>query len=339
MPKPVAVVFIHGLAKKPAPEKLEEIWLDGLGLDNPRPDVFAAPNPGVNLEVKGVPYRFNYYADVFYGTDYETEFGSYYEMAETKVADAEGLARIEAELTPPQPSTPREKAFLESMEAKLDVAAVPSTVTEPEPAPGEGTPIGAGGSAELEIASWLPASVKQAIIRKAAMESYYFLFNKPYTRADGTTFQVRDELRNRLLKDLAEARKAADKVVIVSHSMGTMVAYDVLRNCPDCPHVDTLITVGSPLGIQEVQDELRAADAPALDFPARALDRWVNVYDPLDPVCGADPKLSNDYAAVTGKSVVDIKESNWGSWRHTITHYFAGTQFRAQLSAALGLTK
>lgn len=337
MAKPVAVVFIHGLAKKPAPEKLEEIWLDGLRTDNPRPDVFAAPNLGVNLEDRGVPFRFNYYADVFYGTDYETDFAGYYEMAETKVADEAALQRIEHELTPPQPSTPREKAFLESMEAKLGVAAAPTVVAEP--APSEGTPIGPGGSAELEIASWLPASVKQAIIRKAAMEAYYFLFNKDYTRADGTTFKVRDELRNRLLKDIAEARKVADKVVIVSHSMGTMVAYDVLRNCPDCPHVDTLITLGSPLGIKEVQEELRAADAASVDFPAATLDRWVNVYDPLDPVCGADPRLSNDYREVSGRSVVDIKESNWGSWRHTITHYFAGTQLRAQLGSALGLSK
>ncbi|MBS1819096.1 MAG: hypothetical protein JSU08_14275 [Acidobacteria bacterium] len=337
MSKPVGVVFIHGLAKKPSPEKLEEIWLDGLGRDNPRPDCFAAPNPGVNLEVRGVPYRFNYYADVFYGTDYETEFASYYEIAETKVADEQGLKRIESELVPPTPTTPREKAFLESMEAKLDVAAVPTLAIEPEVK--GGTPIGPGGSAELEIASWLPASVKQAIIKKAAMEAFYFLFNKEYVRPDGARFQVRDELRARLLKDLAEIRKVADKVVIVSHSMGTMVAYDVLRNCPTCTHVDTLITLGSPLGIQEVQDELRAVDAKAVDFPAKTLDRWINVYDPLDPVCGADPQLANDYTPVSGRTVVDIKESNWGSWRHTITHYFSGTQLRAQLGAVLGIGK
>jgi hypothetical protein len=27
--KPYAAVFVHGLAKKPAPPKLEEIWLGG----------------------------------------------------------------------------------------------------------------------------------------------------------------------------------------------------------------------------------------------------------------------------------------------------------------------
>ena len=141
-----------------------------------------------------------------------------------------------------------------------------------------------------------------------------------------------------LLQELATAAAQAEHVVIVSHSMGTMVAYDVLRNCPECPPVDTLITLGSPLGIREVQEELIAVDAQDVDFPAAKLGRWINVYDPLDPVCGADPKLANDFAPVSGKSVVDIKESNWGSWRHTITHYFAGSQLRAELKRALGIT-
>lgn len=120
--------------------------------------------------------------------------------------------------------------------------------------------------------------------------------------------------------------------------MGTMVAYDVLRNCAECPPVDTLITLGSPLGIREVQEELIAVDADDVDFPAARLDHWINIYDPLDPICGADPKLANDYRSVGGKSVVDIKESNWGNWRHTITHYFAGSELRRQLAKATGLS-
>ena len=63
----------------------------------------------------------------------------------------------------------------------------------------------------------------------------------------------------------------------------------------------------------------------------------INVYDPLDVVCGADPRLSNDYTSVSGKSVEDVKESNWGNWRHTITHYFAGKTFRMRLAEAIGV--
>jgi hypothetical protein len=327
----VSVVFIHGLAKKPAPEKLQEIWLWGLSRGNPMPNVFPPPNQGLDLSAKGVPQRFNYYADVFYGTEYETEFASYYESTgEQSDLAAEGLAGDDADLTHPRPGTPRERAFLQRFEAKLqaNLEMLPAEAAAAKAAPGAG---------ELEIASWLPDRVKQAIIKKAAMEAFYFLFDKEYERKDGARFMVRKELRARLLDELRRAHEQAEKVVIVSHSMGTMVAYDVLRNCADCPPVDVLFTLGSPLGVREVQEELIAEDAADVDFPARTLGRWVNIYDPLDPVCGADPRLSNDYRPVDGKRVEDVKESNWGGWRHTITHYFAGSQFRMHLARALGI--
>lgn len=334
-----AVVLIHGLAKKPASEKLLEIWNWGLGRSNPMPTVFAPPNQGLQLGTSGVPHFLNYYADVFYGSDYETELDSYFEAAsETALLEAEGLAGPAAdELPAPVATTPREQAFLIGFEAKLaaNLARIPSQPPGNQP-PAERLE----GLEGLEIASWLPMSVKQAIIKKAAMEAFYYLFDKEYVRpSDGERFKVRQELRTRLLKDLASAAAQADKTVIVAHSMGTMVAYDVLRRCPECPPVDTLITIGSPLGVQEVQDELHADGVKGVDFPAAKLGRWVNVYDPLDPVCAADPKLANDYKAVDGKSVVDIRESNWGSWRHTVTHYLAGSQFRTRLAEALGLTR
>jgi hypothetical protein len=327
----VSVVFIHGLARKPAPDKLKELWLWGLQRGNPMPSVFAPPNVGLDLSAKGVPHRFNYYADVFYGTDYETEFSSYYEAdTEKDVIAAEGLDAIEGGLALPEAVTPRERAFLRKFEAKLDanLERLPAEVALTTATP---------GARDYEIASWLPEAVKQAIIKKAAMEAFYFLFDKEYVRPDGQRFRVRKELRDRLLGELAAAREQSERTVIVSHSMGTMVAYDVLRNCPGCPPVDTLFTLGSPLGIREVQDELIAEGASHVDFPSATLGRWINIYDPIDPVCGADPRLANDYQPVGDKKVLDVKESNWGGWRHTITHYFAGTEFRRHLGQSLGL--
>lgn len=331
-----AVVFIHGLAKKPPGDKLLEIWNWGLGRGNPMPDVFAPPNEGLTLGAAGVPHRLNYYADVFYGEEYETDLDSYYESAgEQAMLGAEGLDAPDDALPLPPATTPREQAFLVQFEAKLQasLARIPSQ----PPAPGTVSP--PPGAEGLEVASWLPSSVKQAIIKKAAMEAFYFLFDKEYERADGKRFQVRQELRTRLLDDLRAAAEQAEKTVIVAHSMGTMVAYDVLRNCADCPPVDTLITIGSPLGVTEVQDELHAIDKKHVDFPAATLRQWLNIYDPLDPVCGADPKFANDYEPVDGKTVIDICEPNWGSWRHTVTHYLAGTQFRIRLAEALGVAR
>jgi hypothetical protein len=61
----------------------------------------------------------------------------------------------------------------------------------------------------------------------------------------------------------------------------------------------------------------------------------VNIFDRLDAVCGADPAFSSNYAAVDGKRIRDLEEANWGSWRHTATHYLSGIKFRAELAAAL----
>ncbi|WP_271009038.1 PGAP1-like alpha/beta domain-containing protein [Paucibacter sp. B51] len=326
-----AVVFIHGLAKKPPPEKLREIWLWGLGRSGPKPEVFGVNNPGLNLQDQGVDPSFNYWADVFYGTDYETDYRDQYENAIESAVTPANLDAVAGYLALPKPSTPREARFLAEFESQLmkqvaaDVEVTPAAATVAT-APGQ-----------FEIASWLPGPVKEAIIRKAAKEAYYYLFNKEYERPDGARVQVRRELRERLVRDLRAASALAEKVVIVSHSMGTMIAYDVLRNVDDCPQIDTLFTLGSPLGITEVQDELRAVGVTAVDFPAAKLLRWVNVFDPKDPICGVDPRFANDYTVVDGKKVEDLEESNWGSWRHTITHYLAGVRFRGALAGALGI--
>jgi hypothetical protein len=103
------------------------------------------------------------------------------------------------------------------------------------------------------------------------------------------------------------------------------VAYDVLLNCQECPLVDTFIALGSPLGIQKVRDELVEST-----FHAESCSAGLTCMTLLDPTAVADPALANDYRAVEGKSVEDIKESNWSSWRYTITHYVAGTRFRVR---------
>src|SRR4051812_24761498 len=129
MSRPYATVFIHGLAKKPAPEKLKEIWLWGITRDNPNPAVFPPPNRGINLGSQGVPALFNYYADVFYGTDYETDIQSYYESDnELAILEGEQLDQIEPGLKLPKAVTPRERAFIQNFEAKLGASAALATL-------------------------------------------------------------------------------------------------------------------------------------------------------------------------------------------------------------------
>jgi len=200
--KRYAIVFIHGLAKKPSPKKLEEIWRWGIERADPNADAFPNPNPGINLNDEGVPCLFNFYADVFYGTDYETEFGSYYEanpdeMNNTEVPVDKG-EQVTGAITPPQPETPHEQKFLAEFERQLREQSMPPV---PPPLTGRPRPR-AEVPGQLEIAAWLPGPVKELMIKQAAMEAYYFLFDKEYSRADGERFKVRGVLRQRLIEVL-----------------------------------------------------------------------------------------------------------------------------------------
>src|SRR4030095_13777832 len=82
--------------------------------------------------------------------------------------------------------------------------------------------------------------------------------------------------------------------VVIAHSQGSMIAYNVLRQLrkDDCD-VRLFLTIGSPLGLTEVQDFFRHWNGGELRVP-ECVTRWVNVADRLDPVA-ADNDISNDF--------------------------------------------
>jgi hypothetical protein len=67
--------------------------------------------------------------------------------------------------------------------------------------------------------------------------------------------------------------------VVVGHSLGSVVAYSVLRGDPRALKVRAYVTVGSPLAIRAIRDKLRP-----IGFPTPAVGAWYNAYDPKDVV-------------------------------------------------------
>jgi subtilisin family serine protease len=86
--------------------------------------------------------------------------------------------------------------------------------------------------------------------------------------------------------------------IVIAHSQGTMIAYDVLRTLTQAQaDVRLFVTIGSPLGMQEVQDFFRRESGVKkgpLPFPP-CVKKWLNVADNLD-VVAIDPDLSNEFA-------------------------------------------
>ena len=165
----------------------------------------------------------------------------------------------------------------------------------------------------------LPGFVKQALMAEFVREAHDYLFD---------VGGVRETIRARLLAALNACPEGTRRVV-AGHSQGTFIAYDVLTGVADCPPVDGFMTIGSPLGVDEVQDRLVWSRENG--FPSVLRGDWVNVFDPLDVVSRPDPHLANDFRKAGVQCVIDVAESNWGMWRHSATKYFKGPKLRAHL--------
>ncbi len=112
--------------------------------------------------------------------------------------------------------------------------------------------------------------------------------------------------------------------------MGTVIAYDCLLRAAGCPSIDALVTIGSPLGLDEIQDQMQPEWTRQNGFPASRLTTWVNVFDVLDPVAGFDPLLANDFLLGGRRAILDIDEPNFGWWRHDISKQLIADQNQAR---------
>ena len=93
---------------------------------------------------------------------------------------------------------------------------------------------------------------------------------------------LRKDIKSRL--ERVFPTEANRPITLVAHSQGTIVALEVLSKLARRVNIVRLVTLGSPLGIQEVQDFL---DVPPKRKPFAVpdgVDQWTNFSDPLDPV-------------------------------------------------------
>ncbi|WP_218932686.1 S8 family peptidase [Roseimaritima multifibrata] len=101
--------------------------------------------------------------------------------------------------------------------------------------------------------------------------------------------------------------------IVIGHSLGSVIAYKNLCETEDLDRHDVrlFLTLGSPLGLQEVQDYLKdALRKNDLEKPV-CVKNWINMADRLDPVA-ADPRIANDI----DRSIFDQAIANEDRPRH-----------------------
>ena len=115
------------------------------------------------------------------------------------------------------------------------------------------------------------------------LEIYYSL---SFINYKGKKRLARDVIIERLT-DLISKHKNKE-ILLVAHSMGSIIAYDALMDYVPEIKVNMLITIGSPLGqkyvIGKINLEKNAEPETKLPVPENISSRWTNFYDLEDVV-------------------------------------------------------
>ncbi len=121
-----------------------------------------------------------------------------------------------------------------------------------------------------------------------------------------------DNVRERVRDKLCEAFDRGDKILLMTHGMGCVVAYDVLWELSHEPtlqqkygdsKIDTWMTLGAPLGDHNIRKRLRGAKhKPEARFPTNVIS-WHNVAAEDDYTCH-DNTLADDFKKMMDQRLV-----------------------------------
>lgn len=157
------------------------------------------------------------------------------------------------------------------------------------------------------------SSISDAIIHRyfKDLEAYYI---EECLDENKILCAARTLIRERLVQVLEKYR--GDKIMLIGHSMGSIVAYDVLTFLMQDLDIHTFITMGSPLGFPVVQGKIAAEwnkkrlVPPKLKTPPGVNRNWYNFADLKDKVAVIYQLRSNFQPNFRGVKVRDFLIQN-----------------------------
>jgi hypothetical protein len=138
---------------------------------------------------------------------------------------------------------------------------------------------------------------------------------------------LHDESIRSKIKACVKALVSEDTKVLIGHSLGSIVSYEVLFEIPHRPGL--LVTLGSPLGIPNlIFDCLQPSPVNGIGrWPG--VTRWINVSDVHDLVA-LEKKLSKRF----GGDIDDVQIDN-GADAHKVRPYLTAPETGAAIASEL----
>ncbi|MEU3255370.1 hypothetical protein [Streptomyces sp. NPDC006997] len=292
------MVFVHGRGQEfKDPEKLRATWLKALASGLNRT---AAPVSTLQASLTVLPF----YGNVLYRITSE--------LARDPL-ELESMPGDPDEPGPLHPYLPEDVGAMEQqlMADMVDMAEGPeSSVTDLEG-------LGVLGQAGRSALSW--SVTRRSLIALSRHTRLDQEFITEYLR-DVAVYLAR--ARDEVLAVVRAALPSGGPLVVVSHSLGTVVACDLLADSVARDRVSLWVTAGSPLGLEAVQRNLRPRGPRPMHLP------WLTAYDPQDVVSLGHP-LGKAWGGVE-----NVRVDNSGL-PHAIDRYLAHPPVAQRVAAAL----
>ena len=259
------IIGIHGLANKPKEATLTDWW---------KKSISEGLEKNFNLQNPSFNYKMIYWADLMYKyqqhTDENFTFDKLYNNQPYIEAEKNTL-----------------KEYRKGLLIKLKAGAFDKI--------GDGLDYLKSKFNIDALADWMLGKVMKDL-------AYYYDNNPTIVNRSKEPEQakkiLRDELKNALINE------KENEILLIAHSMGSIIAYDVLRdlgnkNGPDYEpdlEIPYFLTIGSPLGLPHVKRKIiqeRNYDED-VRTPSIVTKKWTNIADKDDKVA-LDLFLKDDY--------------------------------------------
>ncbi|MFL2546327.1 MAG: hypothetical protein ACJ0SL_03055, partial [Candidatus Rariloculaceae bacterium] len=162
---------------------------------------------------------------------------------------------------------------------EVDLPGIEELLRNPEPSASDITEIDsvARKLARLlyvlgDAAPWFGRLIAKSEMRLTMAEARGYLHNRR---------GVGDRIRGMLKEPLRRAWENGERVLLIGHSLGSVIAYDALwelsHENDDSGQVDLFMTLGSPLASRFIKRRLRGANRVGRDRYPTNIRRWENV--------------------------------------------------------------
>jgi len=120
--------------------------------------------------------------------------------------------------------------------------------------------------------------------------------------------QIASDIREKLKKQLRPLLADGGKIMVIGHSMGSVITYDTLWALSQLEHlpgkVDMFLTLGSPLGMNYVRERLLGNQYQGAQRYPSNIKHWVNIAADGDLIA-LDRELATDYGEMIELKMLD----------------------------------